>query len=537
MTLTTVPLTQQTIFSHHDNRQSDEHGTSLPKVSDILSQEEWNAGIVHSNNPTLEQENQKLNLHIEASNFTSRPRPIPRWNGYDEIIQDGLGSDELIPAEWATGSQAQFTTQSLSPGTAHRLQADLSRSPRRSRSFFSASEDRPRLLSDSSEAHGNHSDSPIDVLHDTQSGTSPSINAQSGSLGLEQARERARKLARARQASSQSILGDGASKANETTRQQDDQEVLDTENVIPDQTLKRQKSNVSHKSGSKISLGDSTASPSRIPKLMTNASPRSPGHTDQENAKGLRTNKSYDNLNSTRSRTRSNEKPHVTTPKGSSSAKSRKGSKTPEVSTPTRPSRQARPPPRSTNVQSPPISQAVLDEFGPLGGSPNVPSSKMDEFGASRTSSNPWDEEIVPTVKRRLAQQQLLQSATYDTDEYIDLWDRDGLPLSKSQHSVKSHNSGGKREERGQDANMTEKVPGVEEKEKSETRDALQSPDGATQNHPHKTSPGATTRPAPISSPKATLQESIHPYPPSVGQSHARAPEQEDIGCCKCIIM
>lgn len=121
----------------------------------------------------------------------------------------------------------------------------------------------------------------------------------------------------------------------------------------------------------------------------------------------------------------------------------------------------------------------LMEEFGPLGGSPSghyqynspnesgskryraaqpdaflslsperVPRSRREvsapaamgelgsanEFGAaaSPSSRNDWDEQIVPTVARRLRQQQLLeqQGRLSRYEGLIDRWDKDGNPLS-----------------------------------------------------------------------------------------------------------
>ncbi|PWZ00721.1 hypothetical protein BCV70DRAFT_206143 [Testicularia cyperi] len=62
---------------------------------------------------------------------------------------------------------------------------------------------------------------------------------------------------------------------------------------------------------------------------------------------------------------------------------------------------------------------------------------QMSEFGVPSPSSksvNDWEEQIIPTVARRLQQQQMLadDSRLSRYEGLIDRWDKDGLPLSKN---------------------------------------------------------------------------------------------------------
>lgn len=91
-------------------------------------------------------------------------------------------------------------------------------------------------------------------------------------------------------------------------------------------------------------------------------------------------------------------------------------------------------------LRNSPPTQDVLDEFGPLGGVPRSMRNRDTRAegrhgeGAARETQNPWDEEILPVVAKRLAQEKMLDGdpRLSRVEGLIDTWDRDGNPLSKS---------------------------------------------------------------------------------------------------------
>lgn len=397
------------------------HGSSPGKSH--LSVDDFGKGAKHADGSA------SLRSSSSQRQLKARARPVPRHRALeDEIIQDGLGSDELIPSEWATGSSAQFVHPNRSQSRQHNVYThdafalDASRALGRTGSNLNLYHQ--ALDTSSSDAASSLRGSPINAcrnggpdasLHGGPS-ASPSADPEAS---LHQARERARRLAKAREAESSNILGSGESKANETANAHLQWDPVQTSPDVPPSSLRQDHDDFAPQAtGKGYNRGTGVAGPSDEALRKSSRSVSQPNNMSKS-----KTGASPASVTKASSR-RGN---HATqTPKKSKSTSRLQESDSPGASTP----------------------QHILDEFGPLGGSPGdekrIPGGSADEFGANgmRQASNPWDEEIIPTVKRRLEQERLLRAR--QEDDLIDTWDRDGLPLSKKSHVASPKRGGAK---------------------------------------------------------------------------------------------
>jgi hypothetical protein len=342
---------------------------------------DWDEEVVPALKRKLAEENQAFDQTTAMTmgvSDTRRPsgrtKPAPRQpHQYDEIIQDGLGSDELIPSEWATGSKARFLTASRQP----------------------ARQASSRSVSDSYAQSGGWPDLETTGAADT----SWSAGDRHRDDGHNEASE-----ALAQKPSKVNILSGQALQELDGNR---------IANI--GESGQKSQGHRSTASRTRTSSQGSTAmltngSPSRIPTLKTSGT-GAPSQNEASPARSGTTTQRQQHQPQIRQRTVS-----------TSSAK--------------------KPMPKWSNhtYNEVPVSQAVIDEFGPLGGTPtkgvpHTPDNSMlvDEFGMPRSTSNPWDEELLPTVKRRLAQQAMMSnggSRLSGVEGLVDTWDKNGMPLS-----------------------------------------------------------------------------------------------------------
>jgi len=467
MTATTLPLSFSKHLSKTSDSPYDEFGAhSIPPNT---SGYDFDEEIVPTLKRRLEEESLRLEnrinrieSHREGSLASKQiGRPIPRLDRNNEIIQDGLGSDDLIPSEWATGSSAQFAK--LTPRGRSRID-----------------ENGARLAISTQHMPASNYSPPLHQRQATMGPPSPLSHSGSSQTSFVQeappspvvgeavykARERARKLAkdRERMAMEQQMsmgMQDGSTYHWQGQGEDEEEEeeqgnggesrerirTLSTPSAYrPDASVKkpryppsasRNQEPLMTRSTSKTSLRDDTPPSSKIPLPVSGSMSR---YQDQYGSpsKDVHKSKSAGRLS------------NVTTPPHQDGLEEAINfSQT--NSSPLEKRLMARKPKQKLEYSPP--TQDVLDEFGPLGGTPKRmrgPGWGNNEEGLravsdSRTVSNPWDEEMLPTVKKRLEQQRILDEMSRD-DGFVDTWDRNGMPLSRSPIQLRQRS----RIERGQ---------------------------------------------------------------------------------------
>jgi hypothetical protein len=413
MAATTLPLSfQRTYNAPSASTSYDEFGIhSIPAAAPSMTS--WDEQVVPALRKKLEAESKRLDHRIESTRgqpvqTRQQIKPVRRLDRAHEIIQDGLGSDDLIPSGWATGSSAQFA--SIAPRA--KIQAeDRLRSASAHHQTYKSHDYYPQPQAESP---------PSTVIRD-----SPSPSRGTSPQNVSQAREKARRLARERE-----VLGYGQRLSPSSNDLQDEWvgehlESRDTQRV-------RTVSSPALQNGVGTDAGAIPSLPAVLPRKASKTNYRnedvaktqipaskSMPRTQDENAvqPDMRKTKSAARLNAKKNQDDSNQY--------SSRSKA----------SPLRP--------LQNNAMS---NERVLDEFGPLGGTPTKRGiggeGNENDFRNQRSVSNPWDEEMIPTVKKRLEQQRMMEGLSRD-DEIVDIWDRNGLPLSKRQVSVKHRASEG----------------------------------------------------------------------------------------------
>lgn len=468
MATATFPNTTQYHSVNQDSMPSEFGGMNIANGSHPNN---WDEEVVPALKKRLEADRVDLDRRISATDFnharlqSTKPRPIPRRNANDEILQDGLGDDELIPSEWATGSKARFLTANRDNNTAYTISRSAS--------------DQYTFDGSQAEYHNYHDSPPL------QDGTN------SGTDMVANARERARKLARERQRAGTDFQGQEAQM--EAGSAEKGRGLLQV-----DENLMRTKSTPG--------LGErynQEASESRYTTGNSNKGPTSRSHSPSD---GRRTPSSKIPLPISGSMSRVANSPRSVrgkqgtmystetmgegefgymdqgayneSPKPDDYQKQPLGdiSNQSAQSTPAKKKQKAnsvtRRAPSGKKIQNSPPTQDVLDEFGPLGGTPRrTMDTSTGEFGdTSRASSNPWDEELLPTVKRRLAQEAMRNDPRLSkVDGLVDAWDRNGIPISTRAISTSSTRTNGLRQAVG-DQNVND-VNGIQNNESDEGAD------------------------------------------------------------------
>lgn len=406
----------------------------------------WDEEVVPALKKRLEADRVDLDRRISATDFnyarlqSTKPRPIPRRNANDEILQDGLGDDELIPSEWATGSKARFLTANRDNNayTISRSVSDLYTFDRSHQDY-----------------HDNHD---LDaVAGDSLSPDSPPLQdgMNSGADMVANARERARKLARERQRGGTEMeavnnlqvdenrmrtksspgLGDRYNQENSESRYTNTTKAPVSRSHSPNDGRRTPSSKIPLPvSGSMSRVANSPRSVRGKQGTMYSAEMMGEGefgYMDQ----GAAFNES--------------PRPDDEQKQPLGDISNRSGQNTPAKKKQKAYSNTRRAPSVGKRIQNSPPTQDVLDEFGPLGGTPRrTMDTFTSEFGdISRASSNPWDEELLPTVKRRLAQEAMMNDPRLSqVDGLVDAWDRNGVPISTRAVSGSSSRMNGVRQ-------------------------------------------------------------------------------------------
>lgn len=438
MVATTLPLSSYQ--NTYNSSRYDEFGAhSIPPNAN--SANNWDEEMVPALRKRVEEESKRLDQRIDQHDVYQRSYPAKDQHGRQqvkparrgEVLQDGLGSDDLIPSEWATGSTAQFTT--ISPRSRVKLE-EKARSIGTSQHQSIWQSTAPSYLAPHSLSHSPSSASgslPILLARDSPSPVSPL-----GTQSVSQAREKARRLARERELQ-------GFSHQLQSGTQEGDyfgEPHLQGSLVRQSERLGQRSRTLSSPTARKINRGFKAEeqpfladalhhSISKDDEAGLSASNSMPGNVNKEAPSQY--------VRKIQSATRLTPKPGRDVLQERSSA----GRTLPMNGSPMR---------SIGNDTS--ISQDVLDEFGPLGGIPrrrkghgwNVEGEEEGpDLSNSRSVSNAWDEELLPTVKRRLAQQKMLAELGRD-DELVDTWDRHGLPLSIKKVSAR-RNARGERDD------------------------------------------------------------------------------------------
>lgn len=570
MAASTLPLTFSKLQRNTPTGDYDEHGARIARPTEAGN--DWDEEVVPALRRRLEEESVRLDKRISrmdehTMHFQSRQnsKPVPRYDGNDEIIQDGLGSDDLIPSEWATGSKAQFAR--LAP----KLRSNADDGARTISDSYDAY-NAPNYLSRShipQQTLGHTSPTPSGSSPTFFSAESPSPIGDEGYQSVPKAREKARRLARERERFAMQEPGVEQYAENDVDRAntnwpeeafggekhrgavaKERARTLSTPGAYnPGEAAKRAKHSVKaaspsesrlRNSGSKGSFRDDKSPPSKIP-LPTSGSMSK--YQDQYVSQAeMRRSKSAALLTHsavTPPHQDGVDDPLVLRQSSHSASKVRRHE------------------PRKTlaRLENSPPTQDVLDEFGPLGGTPKAnrgPGRTLGEGDAQkgrRSVSNPWDEEMLPTVKKRLEQQMILDNMSHD-DGFVDTWDRNGLPLTKSQVILKQR----AREERArakdavgeqgnaEDAHSLERKPLDQKQESAERmrrlqeqldmgiRSATAAPSSTTAQIEMQERPFQSPRTAPL------VPVADKKARPNGAQNPAEGRE-DDAGCCKCTVM
>jgi hypothetical protein len=425
MAATTPPASFQKSYIKPSTTSYDEFGAhSVPTIAPTVTS--WDEQVVPALRKKLEEESIRLDQRIgqlDQQQYQGRQqnKSVRRLDRAHEVLQDGLGSDDLIPSGWATGSSAQFAA--IAPRSKAQAE-DRLRSVSAHQPYTSHDYSPPAQLESPPSAYFRHTPSPT--------------SAGGSSHSIVQAREKARRLARERevmgytqQLSPSALQGNFSNEwleqaqAGDEARQEGDERDNQRARTVSSPALQKQQLSGSlPRSNSKGNLREDATSRNPIP--ASKSMPRS--HKQDAATHDVRKTKSTTRLDT------------IQTPP-------------PQRDSPQNASRARAAPLRTLqNNTSPGHSQNVLDEFGPLGGTPTPTKrgrrpGETDEEEAWRTAqrsvSNPWDEEMIPTVKKRLEQQKMLEDLSRDED-FVDTWDRNGLPLSKRQVSLRQRASEGR---------------------------------------------------------------------------------------------
>lgn len=411
MAATTLPLSFQRNHNIPSASNSyDEFGNhSISAVAPSLTS--WDEQVVPALRKKLEEESKRLDHRIEStrgqtSQHKQQTKIVRRLDRAHEVLQDGLGSDDLIPSGWATGSSAQFAA--IAPKSKNQ------------------SEDRMRSASahhQSYQRHEYYSQPQVESPPSTLIRHSPSLSRSTSPQDVSQAREKARRLAKEREllGHSQRLSPFGNESQNdwlgEDARQDERARDIQRVRTISSPALQKMvtdEGSVPSLPGiisPKFDLQDESAARGQI--SASTSMPRS--HDENTAQSDVRKTKSTARLNAKKA-------PHSQDDSNQYLSRNK--------ASPLRPLQ---------NNTMP--NERVLDEFGPLGGTPTRIGRRREEMDEARrpnqrSVSNPWDEEMIPTVKKRLEQQKMMEGLSRD-DEVVDIWDRHGLPLSKRQVSVK----------------------------------------------------------------------------------------------------
>ncbi|KDN37267.1 hypothetical protein K437DRAFT_259839 [Tilletiaria anomala UBC 951] len=193
--------------------------------------------------------------------------------------------------------------------------------------------------------------------------------------------------------------------------------------------------------------------------------------------------------------------------------------------------------------------------------------AETNDFLPLSTSANPWDEELIPTVAKRLRQQRLLDGdpRLSRVEGLIDTWDRDGLPLnlsameaSRKVQAQEQDQTIGREQAKVQvdtegdrESNDRKERGGVEREQQRQDQSAVAGqtstklhaqPSGGEDSIPmHSFTSGQTTQrthqPVPHTTTpliNTTTSPASHPHKrPDSRWQH----DDDGAGCCKCTIM
>jgi len=387
----------------------------------------WDEQVVPALRKKLEAESKYLEHRIESSRgppsqSKQQIKPVRRPDRAHEVLQDGLGSDDLIASGWATGSSAQFAA--IAP------RAKIH------------TEDRLRSASAHHQTYKGHDDFSKTNYYQPQAESPPSTfirDSPSPSRGtsphnVSLAREKARRLAKERE-----MPGYGQRLSPSDVDLKYEWLGEEARQDIGERDIQRVRT-ISSPALQKI-VNNESGIPS-VPSVLTSNTSKTNSHEKSAARAQIPASKSLP-----RSQDENTVHSDVRKTKSAARLNARKAPNTPDDSSRYFSKSKASPLRPLQNNTMP--DQDILAEFGPLGGTPtkrgrwgeDVEEDKVRRSN-QRSVSNAWDDEMIPTVKKRLEQQKMMEGLSRD-DEVVDIWDRHGLPLSKRQVSVKHRASEG----------------------------------------------------------------------------------------------
>jgi hypothetical protein len=467
MAVRTLPLA----FSKHINDTTettfDEFGAHwLPPTT---SSNDFDEEIVPALKKRLQEESARLDNRISRLDVHKQTpsRISPRPDRNTEILQDGLGSDDLIPSEWATGSSATFARVS----SRERTRTDPSERAFSAAHYIPTSNRSPQ----SQQRQMNLAPSlPLMPLSSSQKPyifDAPTLQGLEGSCGdLSKARAMARRLAKEKEGAGLTtpIMGDDQDSfkylgEEESKTETESPEQRESKEIVRNRTA----STPNGYYRAEGSIGRLKHPPSRSQKQEASMKAENFDRDTSTSKIPLPTSGSMSNFQDERrgsgkevsiSKSVSQPTSFATPPHQDNAGENREemlmsayGGLGGERREPSKAFQQKL-------TYSPP-TQDVLDDFGPLGGTPKRVTRRGGESNADedrerartdlRSTSTPWDEELLPTVKKRLEQQRILERLSQD-DGLVDTWDRNGLPLSRSPAQAKTRSDREGKEERNQ---------------------------------------------------------------------------------------
>ncbi|PWN95370.1 hypothetical protein FA09DRAFT_332263 [Tilletiopsis washingtonensis] len=202
-------------------------------------------------------------------------------------------------------------------------------------------------------------------------------------------------------------------------------------------------------------------------------------------------------------------------------------------------------------------SDAMLSDFGPLGGVPSparqrgatlggAPGTPQRESASNSAPASPWDEVLPPAIARRVAQERLIAEGA-GADGLIDTWDTRGMPLSKSQMALRDSRDREEQAARLQAINAQAEA----EAKLLDEQQALE----AQQQHllpaPHLSSDKRSSDATPASVRRSGRQDASSssqpftnldtarypPHAPADARPQQPQPADDGAGCCKCSVM
>ncbi|SPO43974.1 uncharacterized protein PSANT_01659 [Moesziomyces antarcticus] len=191
---------------------------------------------------------------------------------------------------------------------------------------------------------------------------------------------------------------------------------------------------------------------------------------------------------------------------------------------------------RGMREASAPPAFGRTDEFGALG---------AVGAGASPSRSVNWEDQIIPTVARKLQQQHLLAGNSTSTHEaLIDTWDRNGLPLSQTDFAAQQRAARLEAEERHAQVHHEPTVKVEPERTESEVSEAPKMDRARSSNSQRSAQQRLTQQQeqvplqeiAPPNRQQTYAAQPVHQVPAATAPPAKRTDTHGKSGCC-CIVM